>query len=229
MSREPCHWPLNILQLAADGQRDKATGPRKPWVNSVQFRPHVGREYSSLTVIAAECNTATLWITSLRALELASDIYSQLPRSTVSLRIVEQDLSKARWLPRSLQRIIAGGNRGDLRSFVEALETPLDDYLDDMTLEDSLACIAMFESDASTSRPRSSAEWLLCAPRTPSSYPNSYFPIRLAVRLRLPFGIWWATPGKPAWSSWCHRVNPRSGEPPTIPAWSSIDLTMGSA
>ncbi|KAM4062914.1 hypothetical protein HRG_007730 [Hirsutella rhossiliensis] len=84
------------------------------------------------------------WLMSLRVLEVAQDVYQQLPGATVSLRIVEQDLLKAKWLPPAFQKPLEWDNHSI--SFARVAGTPASVYLDAMTRAASFACIAMFES-----------------------------------------------------------------------------------
>ena len=86
------------------------------------------------------------WIISLRGLEVANRVYGPLNGATVSLRIIDQDLSKALWLPETLKLISTSLNRSNLQKFRDAVGVPVETHIDRMTRADSFACIAMFES-----------------------------------------------------------------------------------
>lgn len=81
------------------------------------------------------------WITSLRALEIVSVLYSQLPGATISLRLIDQELFKAKWFPRLYSET------GD--TFVVVAKTSTQDLCGQMSRTQSFACIAMMESGQS--------------------------------------------------------------------------------
>ncbi|CAK7230232.1 hypothetical protein SBRCBS47491_007517 [Sporothrix bragantina] len=74
---------------------------------------------------------------SLRTLELVTHLYDDFDAATVSLRILDRNISKAKWLP----KIIQGG-----MSREGAATTPVTKYLADMSLAETFSCIAMYES-----------------------------------------------------------------------------------
>lgn len=74
---------------------------------------------------------------SLRTLELVTHLYDDFEAATVSLRILDQNVLKAKWLP----KIFQGG-----QSIKGAATTPVAAYLADMSLAETFSCIAMFES-----------------------------------------------------------------------------------
>lgn len=81
-------------------------------------------------------------ILSLRALELASVLYKTMPNATVLLRVVEQELLKVRWLPKSLTSLKNANGNG----LNPTLRTSVEQHCQEMSRENSLGCIAMFES-----------------------------------------------------------------------------------
>lgn len=81
------------------------------------------------------------WITGLRALEIVSVLYSQLPGATISLRLIDQELFKAKWFPRNFTEM------GD--SFNVICNNSTQKMCDQMTRAQSFACIAMMESGQS--------------------------------------------------------------------------------
>lgn len=81
------------------------------------------------------------WITSLRALEIASALYSRLPGATISLRLIDQELFKAKWFPKQFT-----GVEGQ---FSMMLKTSVQDLCKYMMRAHSFACIAMMESGQS--------------------------------------------------------------------------------
>jgi hypothetical protein len=86
-------------------------------------------------------------LVSLRALELATRLYQELPGVTVSLRVIEQDILEAAWLPSTLKSILELAKNGFTSdSFDEAVEIPVDMHFKAMTREQSFSCVAMFES-----------------------------------------------------------------------------------
>ncbi|KAK7425326.1 hypothetical protein QQZ08_008223 [Neonectria magnoliae] len=62
------------------------------------------------------------FVVSLRALELATIIYRQLPTSSVSLKVIDMELSKAHWLPDRLKAI----NNANVDGFQQALCKPIE-------------------------------------------------------------------------------------------------------
>lgn len=90
------------------------------------------------------CHRSKHWLVPLRALEVAQGLYEQLPGATVSVRLIEQDLLKAKWLPPPIRSIL--DNKSPLDSFTAAAETPVSVFLEAMTRAASFACIIMFES-----------------------------------------------------------------------------------
>lgn len=73
---------------------------------------------------------------SLRVLELAGTIYQQLPTATVSLKVIDQDLSKAHWVPVGLKSHLSHQLAG-VSVEEESLKVPR---------RNAFAAIAMFES-----------------------------------------------------------------------------------
>lgn len=103
---------------------------------------------SGFVMMTGHCRASTEWIISLRVLEIAHKIYEPLPGATVSVRIADQDLLTAHWLPPSVRRISDNINGVQLLqySFADAVKTPIDVYVKEMTRAQTFACIAMFES-----------------------------------------------------------------------------------
>lgn len=78
------------------------------------------------------------FLSSLRALEIATVLYKQLPSATIALQVIEQELYKAQWLPVGLTDIST--------SMFDLVNRPVEDLCSTMMRANSLACIAMFES-----------------------------------------------------------------------------------
>lgn len=82
-----------------------------------------------------------------RVLELATRLYRDFSSATVSLRIVEQDILKAAWLPKSMKDILRDKPcEPRAHNFNRAVLTTIEDHVRDMTREKWLACVAMSES-----------------------------------------------------------------------------------
>ncbi|KAK7409382.1 hypothetical protein QQX98_008444 [Neonectria punicea] len=82
------------------------------------------------------------FLVSLRALELATIIYLQLPNSSVSLKVIDKELSKAHWLPGRLKAI----NSANIDGFQQALCKPIEQDSLTLSRQNVFAAIAMFES-----------------------------------------------------------------------------------
>ncbi|KLP12583.1 Uncharacterized protein LW94_12200 [Fusarium fujikuroi] len=76
------------------------------------------------------------FLKSLHVLELAGTIYQQLPTATVSLKVIDQDLSKAHWVPVGLKSHLSHQLAG-VSVEEESLKLPR---------RNAFAAIAMFES-----------------------------------------------------------------------------------
>ncbi|KAK5995258.1 hypothetical protein PT974_03657 [Cladobotryum mycophilum] len=89
----------------------------------------------------------TEFLVSLRALEIANEVYKGLSDATVSLRIVEQDILKAAWLPSFLKEMLrsADGRYNKEASRCAVME-PVESLMGKMTRAEYLSCVAMFES-----------------------------------------------------------------------------------
>ncbi|KAK3294491.1 uncharacterized protein B0H64DRAFT_188735 [Chaetomium fimeti] len=83
------------------------------------------------------------WLLSLRALELANEVYDRLPSATVSIQVTEQELIKAHWLPLSIQDALRAESNAD--AYLTAC-IPASQHLKSMGRAQSFACVAMFES-----------------------------------------------------------------------------------
>ena len=79
---------------------------------------------------------------SLRALELATIIYRQLPTATVSLKVVDLELSKAHWIPDRLKSIQNAG----YQEFSQAISMSVEEESLKLPRCNVFAAIAMFES-----------------------------------------------------------------------------------
>lgn len=116
-------------------------------------------------------------VIGMRALEVAHKLYETLPGATVSLRIIEQNLLKAHWLPSSIKTILdlmSTNSRMDGYNMI--LSTPVDEHIKDMTRQDSFACVAMFESGHLNVDPSRLTEVIaLC-------YENSIFVAEILLR-----------------------------------------------
>ncbi|KEY65335.1 hypothetical protein S7711_01846 [Stachybotrys chartarum IBT 7711] len=98
----------------------------------------------AFSLMSSRCNKSKVWLMSLRVLEVAEELYKQLPKATVSLRLLEQDLLKAKWLPLPIRSILDDNNPMD--SFINATKATASHFLEGMSRADAFACIAMFES-----------------------------------------------------------------------------------
>lgn len=78
------------------------------------------------------------WIRSIRALEIASILYHELPGATISLKVIELELCKARWCP-------SMSARNDSSKSSE-VKVSAKECFNRMTRENAFGCIAMFES-----------------------------------------------------------------------------------
>jgi hypothetical protein len=99
-----------------------------------------------LATMAAHIQRPVDWIVSLRSLEVATRVYGPLHGATVSLRIIDQDLSKMLWMPESLKRVRTCIDSSQLAKFRNAISIPVDRHVDTMTRAESFSCVAMFES-----------------------------------------------------------------------------------
>ncbi|CAM1500459.1 Fc.00g096210.m01.CDS01 [Cosmosporella sp. VM-42] len=88
------------------------------------------------------CYASPSFLNSLRALELATIIYRQLPTATVSLKVIDQELSKADWIPNCLKLIANAG----IHEFRQAVSTPAEGDSIALPRCNVFAAIAMFES-----------------------------------------------------------------------------------
>ncbi|RSL70908.1 hypothetical protein CEP53_001767 [Fusarium sp. AF-6] len=128
---------LELLQLSDDVEESKAKrrkilqdpGPLDPsGEGSERFRePHC---------------SITDFLVSLRALELATIIYRQLPTATVSLKVIYQELSKAHWIPAGINAVQNAG----FPDFRWVLSMPVEDESLQLSRRSVFAAIAMFES-----------------------------------------------------------------------------------
>ena len=85
------------------------------------------------------------WSLSLRALEIASEVYSAIPSATVSLQVVEMELIKSRWLPQQI--LSASQTDSSLTSqFRDVITISVKEHMAALSREQYFACIAMFES-----------------------------------------------------------------------------------
>ncbi|KAJ4311199.1 hypothetical protein N0V84_010561 [Fusarium piperis] len=82
---------------------------------------------------------STDFLISVRALELATIIYRQLPTATVSLKVIDQELPKAHWIPARLRAVRNG-------EFRQALSMSVEDESGMLSRCHVFAAIAMFES-----------------------------------------------------------------------------------
>ena len=93
-----------------------------------------GRTLGCYYTVGVYRELPTEWIKSLRALEIASVLYIQIPGATISLRLVNQELFRAEWFP------------WDSKKEESFTSTSAQDLCKDMTRAHSFACIAMMES-----------------------------------------------------------------------------------
>lgn len=85
------------------------------------------------------CLRSADWIMGMRALEVAHRLYEGFPEATVSLRIVEGDLTQASWLRPPFRNVL------ESRTYSNAINTPIDVYSKSMDRATSFSCIARFE------------------------------------------------------------------------------------
>ncbi|EEY23127.1 conserved hypothetical protein [Verticillium alfalfae VaMs.102] len=104
------------------------------------------------SVITVASRVSPLWTLSLQILEVASHVYEALPRATVSLRILEQELLKALWLPPRMKAA-----RDSAHDSYRAMRHPAS-YMDEMKRANMFACVAMFESGRFNIEPGQLAE-----------------------------------------------------------------------
>ncbi|KAK0609430.1 hypothetical protein B0T14DRAFT_465885 [Immersiella caudata] len=100
---------------------------------------------SYFSMISSHHRHPRSWSLSLRALEIASEVYSALPRATVSLQVVEMELIKSRWLPLRIQNVDQTDS-SFTSQFRDIIRIPLEQHMASLSREQSFACLAMFES-----------------------------------------------------------------------------------
>ncbi|KAI5464116.1 hypothetical protein BGZ63DRAFT_401095 [Mariannaea sp. PMI_226] len=88
------------------------------------------------------CFASPNLLISLRALELVAIIYRQLPTTTVSLKVIDQELSKAHWIPNRLKSIQTSGIHG----FSQAVSMSVEEESLHLPRCNVFAAVAMFES-----------------------------------------------------------------------------------
>lgn len=88
------------------------------------------------------CRASTDFLISFRALELATMIYRQLPTATVSLKVIDQDLSAAHWVPTRLKSI----KNHDVHEFRRVVSMSVEKESLTLPRCNVFAAIAMFES-----------------------------------------------------------------------------------
>ncbi|KAI1263177.1 hypothetical protein F5Y18DRAFT_132046 [Xylariaceae sp. FL1019] len=94
-------------------------------------------EQHERTLLIHKHQPSATWISSVVILQIATLIYDQLPGATISLRLVELQLGRSRWLPEAFGMFLdtEGHEHGDALS-----------WLLHMTRAQAFGCIAMFES-----------------------------------------------------------------------------------
>lgn len=97
-----------------------------------------------LHLLGEVCNRSGNWLFVLRALELAHALYEQLPGAMISLRFIELDLTKAKWLPEQVKKALNPSDPSN--TFKRVVNVSVTELLDTMTRAESFSCIAMFES-----------------------------------------------------------------------------------
>ena len=127
--------------MAEDNHLAAESGLIRPPENQSWIKDDITGAFSLMTGV---CNRLCNWLVPLRILEVAHKLYGQLPGASVSVRLIEQDLSKAKWLPPSLRKMLDDPSSPD--SFLGVVETPVQTFLDTMTRAQSFACIIMLES-----------------------------------------------------------------------------------
>lgn len=96
--------------------------------------------WMSYDIMSTNSKPSPKYLISLRVLEIATHIYSQLPAATISPRIVELKLVNARWIPEELRSDMDPGRRSNV------LYKSAENWAETMTRAQTFACIAMFES-----------------------------------------------------------------------------------
>ena len=90
------------------------------------------------------------WLTGLRLLEVANQIYNSIPMANVASRVIEQPLPGAKWQPSTTSE----GETGPLRrggsvhqnAFSRLARTSVETLTRSMNRSQILSCVAMFES-----------------------------------------------------------------------------------
>ncbi|RGP61385.1 hypothetical protein FLONG3_10541 [Fusarium longipes] len=85
-------------------------------------------------------------LVGMRVLEVVHKLYETLPGATISLRVIEQNLLKACWLPSSIRKTMELNLSSPMDGHKMITSTPIEDHVKAMTRQDSFACVAMFES-----------------------------------------------------------------------------------
>ncbi|KAI1380190.1 hypothetical protein F4677DRAFT_462990 [Hypoxylon crocopeplum] len=96
---------------------------------------------SSFSLMIKDDRPPVEWVRSVRALEAASILYHELPGATISLKIIEVELHKARWFP-DISRPEAYVHS----SLSDIAKKSAREWFNTMTRENAFGCIAMFES-----------------------------------------------------------------------------------
>ncbi|RGP70083.1 hypothetical protein FSPOR_4195 [Fusarium sporotrichioides] len=115
--------------------------------NSPEIPPRKYNFQSCFDVMTNLVPKPSEMIVAMRALEVAHKLYETLPGATVSLRIIEQNLLKAQWLPSSIKTTLSlMSTISRIDGYEKIVSTPVEDHIKHMTRQDSFACVAMFES-----------------------------------------------------------------------------------
>ncbi|KAI1328451.1 hypothetical protein F5Y16DRAFT_154986 [Xylariaceae sp. FL0255] len=108
--------------------------------------PKVIESNAAYTLMTRETRLSRDFLQSILALQIATLLYEQLPRATVSPRLVDLELHKSGWLPHELTDAEIPGSM-DLSWMAGISASKL---LQRMTRSEAFGCIAMFESGRSS-------------------------------------------------------------------------------
>ncbi|XEV00929.1 hypothetical protein FSHL1_006216 [Fusarium sambucinum] len=165
-----------LCNQAASGPERRLKRKRKG-TNSPEVQPRHNRFQSYFDVMTNLLPKSSEMVVGMRALEVAHKLYETLPGATVSLRIIEQNLLRAHWLPSSIKTILGlMSTNSRMDGYEKIVSTAVEDHMKDMTRQDSFACVAMFESGHLNIDPARLTEVIaLC-------YENSIFVAEILLR-----------------------------------------------
>ncbi|KAJ3548274.1 hypothetical protein NM208_g1088 [Fusarium decemcellulare] len=137
---------FKLLQPSYDSEESRAKRrkivPQPSGLNSKAYSDSLNSPDEDLAGVRNLYCASTDFLISLRALELATIIYRQLPTATVSLKVIDQELSKAHWIPTRLKAIQDAG----VHDFRQAVSMSVEEESLKLPRCNVFAAIAMFES-----------------------------------------------------------------------------------